>query len=65
MLQMCLHISLRGFLCVALGCAPQVYVGDYIKVDVGDENSKGWSIGQVEELYQTVDVSWDYQCCFR
>ncbi|KAI3428460.1 hypothetical protein D9Q98_007286 [Chlorella vulgaris] len=32
-----------------------VYVGDFIKVDVGDDNTKGWSVAQIEELYQTGD----------
>ncbi|EFN55234.1 hypothetical protein CHLNCDRAFT_52630 [Chlorella variabilis] len=43
-----------------------VYCGDFIKVNVGDENTKGWSVAQVEELYQTPDgarmmrVHWFY-----
>jgi hypothetical protein len=40
-----------------LRLAVQVYVGDFIKVDVGDDNTKGWSVAQIEELYQTGDVS--------
>jgi hypothetical protein len=40
-----------------LPCHAQVYVGDFIQIDMGDENAKGWSVAQVEELYQTPDVS--------
>ena len=37
----------------------QIWVGDFITIDVGDENSKGWSIAQVEELYQDPTASID------
>lgn len=33
----------------------QVYVGDFVKIST-DENTKGWSIAQIEELYQTPSV---------
>jgi hypothetical protein len=39
--------------------ALQIWVGDYITIDMEDENSKGWSIAQVEELYQDPTVSMD------
>ena len=39
--------------------AMQIWVGDFITIDVGDENSKGWSIAQVEELYQDPTASID------
>ena len=33
-----------------------VYVNDFVQI-LSDENHKGWSLGQVLELYQTPDVS--------
>lgn len=46
-------IYLEVWVCLLL--APQVYVGDFVKVD--DETSRsGYSVGQVAELYQDAAV---------
>lgn len=51
----CASTCLR-FLPCTLRPLVQVYVGDFIKIGM-EENTKGWSIAQVEELYQTPSVS--------
>ena len=36
---------------------PQVYLGDYVRIRMGEKNTEGYSVAQVRELFQDAAVS--------